>query len=111
MTELLPIIEELADARAQIQRAEWLLSCPIAILRRYRSTIRNRLMHSGCHAGLDYLDALDAVMSSTRSCQSGLLAPEAADAMFAAGLRLRAWAASADAAARKPAPGPSDTDL
>ncbi len=57
MSGLLPIIEQLADARTDQERADWLLRCPLQILGKYEMTIRNRLMHAGFLAGTEYLEA------------------------------------------------------
>lgn len=56
MTELLPIIEELANTRTDAERARWLLRCPPGYLGKYESTIRNRLRIAGFHAGVEYLE-------------------------------------------------------
>jgi len=95
MIALLPIIEQLAEAADHAARARWLLRCPLDILGRYEGTIRNRLMHAGFIAGLDYLDALRVVKSSVRG-EDGQLTGEQVLLLEAAGLRL--------AAAAQPAP-------
>ncbi|MFD1328277.1 hypothetical protein [Mycoplana ramosa] len=56
MTELLPIIEELANARSDAERARWLLRCPPGYLGKYEMTIRNRLRAAGFLAGVAYLE-------------------------------------------------------
>ena len=63
---LLPIIEELADAPNHAARAIWLLSCPLAILMTYQTTIRARLRNAGFLEGVDYLDIELATMRSVR---------------------------------------------
>lgn len=97
MNELLPIVAELADARTHVARAEWLLCCPIDILRRYETTICNRLVHAGCNGGLSYLQDLRTVLSRTRCPDTGLFDPAATEIMFLSGQRLLAWAANTDA--------------
>ncbi|MEY9718806.1 hypothetical protein [Sinorhizobium fredii] len=56
MTGLLPIIEQLDDARDNQARADWLLRCPLQILGKYEMTIRNRMLHAGFHAGIRYVE-------------------------------------------------------
>lgn len=56
MSGLLPIIEQLADARSDQERADWLLRCPLQILGKYEMTIRNRLHHAGFLAGIQYVE-------------------------------------------------------
>jgi hypothetical protein len=97
MNELLPIIAQLADAKTHVARAEWLLSCPIAILRKFDGTIRNRLMHAGCDGAFAYLDALGVALSATRNSDTGMLFGHAEEILFLAGQRLLAWAANRDA--------------
>lgn len=97
MNKLLPIIAQLADARTHVARAEWLLTCPIAILRKFDGTIRNRLMHAGCDGGLDYLNALGVALSATRNPDTGMLFGHADEILFLAGQRLLAWSANRDA--------------
>lgn len=116
MNELLPIIAELADARTHVARAEWLKACPIAILRKYDGTIRNRLQHAGCTGGLAYLEGVDVVMQATRDPDTGMPAIASQDILFRAGQYLSAWAANRDAYdAAEPDSGPlpdhSITDL
>jgi hypothetical protein len=76
MSNLLPIIEQLADARDDSQRVEWLLQCPFGILSRYQMTIRNRLMHAGFIEGIAYLETISVMMASVRSVSSGDFRPE-----------------------------------
>lgn len=66
MTELLPIIEQLASASSYAERATWLLRCPLDILGRYETTIRNRLMHVGFAAGISYLDDIRIMKTGVR---------------------------------------------
>lgn len=110
MNTLLPIIEILADAKCHADRAEWLLACPIAILRKYDMTIRNRLMHAECAGGLSYLEDLSTVLNATRDPQHGLLSSASHDILFLAGQRLLGWAANVDAY-NAAAAGSEPTDL
>lgn len=56
MSDLLPIIEELANAGSHQERARWLLRCPPGYLGKYEMTIRNRLRLAGFLAGVEYLE-------------------------------------------------------
>jgi hypothetical protein len=67
MTGLLPIVEQLADCRTHVERAEWLLRSPIQVLDRENGTIRAILRKAGFLAGVDYLDAEISAMRSVRS--------------------------------------------
>lgn len=66
MNHLLPIIEQLADARDHLARVEWLMRCPIGILSKYGDTIRNRLMHAQFHPGVRYVEAMAVAMQAVR---------------------------------------------
>lgn len=72
MSNLLPIIEQLADARTHAERADWLSRCPIGILGKYRFTIVNRLRVSGFFAGIEYVETVGAILGAVR--HPGLLA-------------------------------------
>ena len=67
MTELLPIIEQLADAKTDAERADWLLSAPFSILLTYQLTVGQRLRHSGFTFGAEYLDVVLAYLRSVRT--------------------------------------------
>lgn len=71
MSALLPIIEELASARDNQARAEWLLSCPFGILRMYDFTIRNRLLNAGFPEAIDYVEAVGVAMIAVRDPLTG----------------------------------------
>ncbi|OHV85939.1 hypothetical protein [Ensifer sp. LCM 4579] len=66
MTDLLPIIEELADAPDDAARAQWLLSTPLAVLLRDQVEIRRLLAEAGFHEGLAYFEAEIAALSAVR---------------------------------------------
>ena len=66
MTELLPIIEQLADAKTDAERADWLLHAPFSILLTYQLTIGQRLRYAGFTFGADYLDVVLAYLRSVR---------------------------------------------
>lgn len=63
---LLPIIEELADARSDASRAAWLLACPLSVLMTYEFTIANRLRGKNFLEGVDYLECELATIRSVR---------------------------------------------
>lgn len=67
MSDLLPIIEQLADAPDDATRADWLLRCPLSLLMTYEFTIRNRLRAAGFAGGIDYLDQVLSVLRSVRT--------------------------------------------
>lgn len=79
---LLPIIEELAGAPNDAARATWLLSCPLAILMTYQTTIRARLRNAGFLYGVDYLEVELARMRSVRSHGSFMMDNPARQKMF-----------------------------
>lgn len=104
MSDLLPIIEQLSDARTHLQRAEWLVRCPFDILDRYDFTIRNRLQLAGFHAGLEYLERVRTAKRGTRDGE-GLFSDSQNDVLRAAAAAL--WNAATPAAA----PDHSVTDI
>lgn len=85
MSNLLPIIEQLADAKSHGERARWLLACPVDILGRYDMTIRNRLMHGGFLPGIDYLNDLRVLLSGTRDTVTGVFTERTQASMAAIG--------------------------
>lgn len=94
---LLPIIAGLAECKTHVERAEWLLACPIHILRKYAFTIRNRLSIASCVGGLSYLEELSTVLHSTRDDGTGMFSRAAEETFFGSGQRLLTWAANRDA--------------
>ncbi len=110
MNELLPIIAQLADARSHVERAEWLLSCPVDILGRYDMTIRNRLMHGGFIPGVDYLNDLRVLLAGTRDRATGMFSERTQASIAAIGGLLLDSAERMDRRAR-PDPDHSITDL
>jgi hypothetical protein len=63
---MLPIIEDLASAQEDAERARWLLSAPISVLVTYQSTIRNQLQNAFFSEGLAWLDAELAAAQAVR---------------------------------------------
>ncbi len=66
MTDMLPIIEELADCRTHAERVAWLLACPLAILRDHSLIIRSILQRAGFQAGVAYVEAERVALNATR---------------------------------------------
>lgn len=106
--DLLPIIEQLACCRSHSERAAWLLACPLDILRQHDIAIRAELAHTGCVAGLEYLDVVGVVMCATRGPSTGLLTFASAEMLLAAAELLQDWAAKRDG---YDAPSPDPTVL
>lgn len=77
MSNLVPIIEELENARTDAERASWLLQCPPGYLGKYEMTIRNRLMSAGFLAGLEYLETERLVIWMPRKPDGSLNAKAA----------------------------------
>lgn len=111
MSNLIPIIEQLQDAKTHKERATWLKQCPFDILGRYDMTIRNRLMNAGFPAGLDYLDTVRVAKSAVRDPDTGCFSADSDDVLIAAAVELEEKAERADAARQKPEPDHSITDL
>jgi hypothetical protein len=66
VTGNLPLIDILADCQTHGERAEWLLACPLAILREHSLSIRIVLQRAGFHPGITYVEAERAALSATR---------------------------------------------
>lgn len=66
MTDLLPIIEELASAQDKAERAAWLLAAPLSVLITYQTTIRNRLQVAFFPEGVAYLEGELTAARATR---------------------------------------------
>ena len=92
MSDLLPIIEELANARTDAERAQWLLRCPPGYLGKYEMTIRNRLQVAGFLAGVAYLEVERLVIWMPRDDDGGPSA-KAQELLVGARMRIRAIAA------------------
>ncbi|MFC3071503.1 hypothetical protein [Shinella pollutisoli] len=82
MSNLVPIIDELENARTDAARARWLLQCPPGYLGKYEMTIRNRLRSAGFLAGIDYLETERLVIWMPRGATGEMRA--AAQEMLAA---------------------------
>lgn len=72
MSNLVPIIEELENARTDADRARWLLQCPQGFLGKYEMTIRNRLRSVGFLEGVDALEAERLVIWMPRKADGSL---------------------------------------
>lgn len=66
MTEMLPIVEELADCATHGERAAWLLRAPPFVFHREHMTLRRILQESNHRAGVAYVEAKLAEQSATR---------------------------------------------
>lgn len=109
MSDLLPIIEQLADCKTHTARAHWLLACPVLFLRRYDTTIRNRLYLAGFPIGVAYLDDMAAHLCATRDPATGAFRPETQEAVAMLGTMLLAKAFVMDGGG--PEPDHSITEL
>lgn len=67
----LPIVELLADAPNNAERAAWLLAAPVCILVREMISIRAILRSCGCQWGVDALDIEIACGSARRDPMTG----------------------------------------
>lgn len=93
MSNLVPIIEELENARTDAERARWLLQCPHGYLGKYEMTIRNRLRNAGFLAGVDYLETERAAIWMVRD-DDGSISAAAAEVITSARARMMAIARS-----------------
>ncbi|NTF92573.1 hypothetical protein [Rhizobium rhizogenes] len=72
MSQLLPIIEELADCETDAQRADWLLRVPVGVICRDGSAIRRILMEARFTLGVQAFDLEFAALNATRLADGGL---------------------------------------
>lgn len=61
-----PLVELLADAQTDEERAAWLLACPLSLLLSEESTIRRVLQTCGFLQGVAYLDIEISALVGTR---------------------------------------------
>lgn len=73
MTLVLPIIEGLAEAATDQERARWLLAVPQSVLWRDQTTIRAVLRAANFREGVQALDAEMAALSAVRDPRTGAL--------------------------------------
>jgi hypothetical protein len=73
MTLLLPIIEGLAEAVTNQERAQWLLAVPQSVLWRDQTTIRAVLRAANFREGVEALDAEMAALSAVRDPRTGMI--------------------------------------
>lgn len=71
MSDVLPIIEGLSDGAGPSAWANWLQRCPPGIIHREQATIRAILQRHGFGPGVDYLDAMLALLNATRLSDGG----------------------------------------
>ncbi len=72
MSDVLPIIEGLRDCRTHAERETWLCACPYGVIARDHLVIDRILSDAGFSAGVAYLGALVAAISSTRLADGSL---------------------------------------
>ncbi|NTI27651.1 hypothetical protein G6K84_03705 [Agrobacterium rhizogenes] len=66
MSDMLPIVEELADCQNHTERAAWLMRCPNFIFHREHLMLRRILQAAGLLAGVAYVEAKFAEQVATR---------------------------------------------
>ncbi|EPE95728.1 hypothetical protein [Rhizobium grahamii] len=66
MSDMLPLVDILADAGTDAERADWLFRCPYWVINREHMNIREILRQAGLHAGVAYLDAMLSLTSARR---------------------------------------------
>ena len=72
MTDLMPIVEILADCQTDAARADWLLRAPQGVIYRDHTTIRRVLQEAHFTLGVDALDVEFAAINATRLPDGGL---------------------------------------
>ncbi|MBB5576366.1 MULTISPECIES: hypothetical protein [Rhizobium] len=72
MSQLLPIVEELADCETDAERAAWLLRVPAGVIFRDCAAIRRVLTEAHFRLGVDALDVEFAAINATRLPDGGL---------------------------------------
>lgn len=66
MTDMLPIVEELADCATHAERASWLLRAPPFVFHRDHMALRRILQAANHRAGVAYVEAKFSEQSATR---------------------------------------------
>jgi hypothetical protein len=66
MTDMLPIVELLADCQSHAERRDWLMRCPNWIFHREHLVLRRLLQGAGLLAGVAYVEAKLAEQMATR---------------------------------------------
>lgn len=72
MTDMLPIIEELADCTTNAQRVDWLLRAPPYVFHRDHMTLRRILQERRHQAGVAYVEAKLAEQTRTRMADGSI---------------------------------------
>ena len=80
MSNLLPLVEELADSETHAARADWLLQVPDGVVLRDFGAIRIILLGAGFLLGVDFLHLRHAALHATRF-KDGELPPAVLDAV------------------------------
>lgn len=66
MSDMLPIVEQLADCQTHGERADWLIRCPNFIFHREHMALRRILQAAGLLVGVAYVEAKVAEQTATR---------------------------------------------
>jgi len=66
LSDLLPIVELLADASSHEERAAWLFACPLGVIHREHMAIRRLLQKTGLIAGVAYLESVLSMTNARR---------------------------------------------
>ncbi|MFK0384973.1 hypothetical protein [Agrobacterium sp. NPDC090273] len=72
MSDLMPIVELLADCQTDAERADWLLRAPQGVIYRDHAAIRRVLQAAQFSLGVDALDLEFAAINATRLPDGGL---------------------------------------
>jgi hypothetical protein len=72
LSQLLPIIEELADCETDAQRADWLLRVPASVICRDGSAIRRILMETRFTFGVQAFEVEYSALHATRLADGAL---------------------------------------
>ncbi len=72
MSDMLPIVEELAGCQSHAEREVWLNRCPDGVVGRDYMAIRRILQASGLIAGIAFLEARVAALNAVRLADGNL---------------------------------------
>lgn len=72
MTDLLPILEELADCATNAERVDWLLRAPPYVFHREHMALRRILRERRHHAAIAYVEAKLAEQMRTRMADGSI---------------------------------------
>ena len=66
MSNMLPIVEELADCQTHAERADWLMACSYGVIHREHMNIRRILQAARLVEGIAYLEAVLSMTNARR---------------------------------------------